>query len=131
MAIGGVDEPCQRILDEPCVSVQDEHVLGVRLGDTAVPPGRETAVFLLHDANLRKPLAHGIGRAVGRAVVDHDGLGAGDARQAPLDPGERVVRDDDAGDARAVVSHARAADASRGGTPPRAGSRPPAEPARS
>ena len=88
-------------------------MLARRLGDPAIPAGAEPAVLRLDDPDLGKPLAHDVDGPVGRAVVDDDGLGAGDALEAPLDPRQRVVGHDDAGGAR--VSHARAA----GGEPPR------------
>ena len=68
--------------------------------------------------------------AVARAVVDDDGVERGDALEAVLDPRQRVVRDDDAGEAPGV-SHAppspaapRRAPPPRGGWRPRAGRAP-------
>src|SRR4029453_16184399 len=50
----------------------------------------------------------GLERAVGRPVVDDDRRGARDAREAPLEPGHRVVGHDDDRDVhRRRFSHAR------------------------
>ena len=71
-----------------------------------VPAGAETAVLGLDHAHVGKALAHERHGAVARAVVDDDGLDPAQRVEALLDPRQRVVGDDDRGDARRV-SHAR------------------------
>ena len=96
---------------------REEDVPALGLPDPQVPAGPEPAVLRLDDAHLREPLADEGDGAVARAVVDDDDLLAPDAREAVLDPGQRVVGDDDD---RCVLSHARPAAASLRGLPPRA-----------
>ena len=106
------DEGGERAVEEPGVSVQQEHVLRGGGANAGVPARGEPAVLALDDAHCGKPLTDDVDGAVARAVVDHDGIDLGDALQALLDPGQRVVRDDHARSARVGVSHARAGAAS-------------------
>ena len=113
MAVGRGDECVECVLDEPGVGVEEQDVLRCRRPDPGVPAGRDAAVLALDDAHAGEPLPDEVDGAVGRAVVDDDRLDAGDAPEALGDPGQRVIRDDHARDARAVVSHARAGIATR------------------
>ena len=78
---------------QPGVRVEQEHVAPARPLDAGVPACREPAVLLLDDGDLGEALAHEGDCAVGRAVVDDDGLGAAHACERLLDPRQRVVRD--------------------------------------
>ena len=93
--VGEGDEPAQRALGQPRVRVQDQEVAARRGLHAAVPAGREADVLLLDHACLGQLLADDVRAAVGRAVVDDDHLLSAHALEAALDPGERVVRDDD------------------------------------
>src|SRR5437764_954040 len=66
-----------------------------------VRAGAEAGVPLLDQPRLREAAAHELERPVGRAVVDDDRLVGAHALETTLDPGQRVVGDDDDGD----VSH--------------------------
>ncbi len=121
MLVGEGDQLLQRAVLQPGVRVQ-EQVVATRGGaHPGVRASSEPAVLLLDDPRGRKALANELQRSVGRAVVDDDHLGAGslEALQRALDPGERVVGDDDGRDVHQVTFSR-----SRGGhaPPPRAGS---------
>ena len=123
--VGRVHQLLGSVAEEPGVCVQDEHVLAGGLRDASVPARRESPVLRLDERDGGEPLADELDRAVARAVVDDDRLEGGDALEALLEPGQRVVGDDDAGEPTRV-SHARAAVASLLASLPRGGSPRPA-----
>ena len=112
------------VIDEPCVRVEDQDVLAARLGDAEVPAGREPAVLRLDDPHRGEPLADERDRPVARAVVDDDRVERRDALEALLDPRQRVVGDDDAGEAPRVSHAPREPGRPRRAPPPRGGWRP-------
>ena len=124
MRVGVPDEAPERPLGHPGVGVQDQEVAARRDRHARVPAGGEPQVLLLDHPRVGKELANDVDRAVAGAVVDDDRLLAADAVEALLDPGQRVVGDDDgAGVRHGSEWGGRAA-------PPRAGSRRRAAPSR-
>ncbi len=84
-------EPFERALGQPGVGVQDQDVAAGRDRETRVPARRKPSVLPLEDARGREELADDVGRPVGGAVVDDDRLLVPHAREALLDPRQRVV----------------------------------------
>ena len=110
----------ERVSDKPGIRVQDQHPAARRdLLDPPRPACGEAAVRLLEHRDGGEPLPHELDGAVARVVVDDDGLDPLDAREALLDPRQRVVGRDD--DGRVIHPPPRASH--RHAPTPRAGSR--------
>ena len=88
-----------------------------------VPAGTETTVLRLDHADLREPLANEARPCRRASRCRRRASRRRDAREALLDPGQRVVRDDD--DRDVLVTHARPAAACLRGRPPRRMMAPP------
>ena len=123
------DHPLERVADEPRVGVENQRPTPLReLLEPAGPAGGEAAVRLLDHRDGREPLAHERDGVVARVVVDDDGVDVLDAREALLDPRQRVVgRDHDAdvspaGFAYPDLTHAPPQAAPRRAPTPREGS---------
>src|SRR5262249_8968363 len=105
------------VADDPGIRVEEERIRPLRRPHAGVVAAAHAAVLLLDHARLREALAHELERPVGRAVVDDDHLVTAHRVEAALDPGHRVVGDDDdrdvsghasgtvAGSRRRVPSH--------------------------
>jgi hypothetical protein len=85
----------------PRVGVQEQQEVAARLAGAEVAPGAEPEVGAgLDQPRFRREFAHGVGRAVGRVVVDDDQLVAGpelgeERRERPRHSRAAAIRDDD------------------------------------
>ena len=96
--LGEGGELLDRVADGPGVRVEKQEIAARGHAHARVRAGAEAGVPLLDQPRLREAAAHELERPVGRAVVDDDRLVPAHALEAPLQPGQRVVGDDDDAD---------------------------------
>ena len=88
MLVGEGDQLLDRVAGHPGVGVEQEEVAAPRDAHAGVVARAHAQVVLLDEPRVRKALAHELAAPVGRAVVDHDRLVAGDGLEAALEPGQ-------------------------------------------